>query len=480
MNTKTKILALTITTVFSSFSSFSQEVKFDKYLFINNKKDTIEAELGKFLVPENRSDSSSQEFAISFVRFKSTNPNPGSPIVYLAGGPGSSGVSTAKGDRFELFMKLREKADVIAYDQRGTGLSNILPQCPYAVSFDTKSPISRKEYVEKTIDNAQKCIAFWQEKGHDLSAYNTTENAFDLEDLRIGLGAKKVSLWGISYGSHLAFEYVRNFEDKVDRIVLASLEGPDETIKLPSNTEAFVDNICERAANNYGFEPKYPKLREVINSVHQKLSEEPQVVIYKARGDKLDTVGISNFELQSAVATFYLKNPDDSKKLPKLYTKMSQGDFSEIAPWVAILKKYVLNSISAMPFAMDMGSGISPERNKLVEKEIDGALLGSTINFLTYEWLNNLGFGQLPDEFRKLPENRVEALLLSGAMDGRTYVGPARKTAEAFLNGKHVVIDNAGHDLFMSSDNVGALILGFFGGEAVKISEIKIPPTPFD
>src|SRR5215510_11785865 len=93
------------------------------YTFENDKKEKVDAEFGTLLVPENRSNPESNLIELAFVRFKSTAKNPGPPIVYLAGGPGGSGIFTAKGSRFPLFMAFREIADVIAFDQRGTGFS---------------------------------------------------------------------------------------------------------------------------------------------------------------------------------------------------------------------------------------------------------------------------------------------------------------------------------------------------------------------
>src|SRR4051812_49221940 len=83
----------------------------------------VEAELGRLPVPQNRSKPSGRQIELAFVRFRSTTAIPGPPIVYLAGGPGGSGIATASGPRFHQFMAMREVADVIALDQRGVGLS---------------------------------------------------------------------------------------------------------------------------------------------------------------------------------------------------------------------------------------------------------------------------------------------------------------------------------------------------------------------
>ena len=86
-------------------------LKLKPYTFeTNDKKEKVDAEFGTLFVPEKRSDPDSNLIELAFVRFKSTAKNPGPPIVYLAGGPGGSGIGTARGESFSLFMALREIA----------------------------------------------------------------------------------------------------------------------------------------------------------------------------------------------------------------------------------------------------------------------------------------------------------------------------------------------------------------------------------
>ena len=54
-----------------------------------------------------------------------------------------------------------------------------------------------------------RCAAELRDKGIDLAAYNTEASADDLEDLRKALGAPKISLFGFSYGTHLALAAIR-------------------------------------------------------------------------------------------------------------------------------------------------------------------------------------------------------------------------------------------------------------------------------
>lgn len=465
---------------FCSSSALLGQLQLTPYVFVTAAQDTVLAERGTFLVQENRSIVPSNSIQLSFIRFKSTNPNPASPIVYLSGGPGGSGSATARHERFELFMKLREVADVIAFDQRGTGMSNQLVACPFSLDIPIEQALTKDVYLERSIANLKQCKAFWDAEKVDLSAYNTTESAKDLEVLRQVLGTEKISLWGISYGSHLAFEYIRLFEKNLDKLVLASLEGPNETLRLPQKTDAFLDQLCERAQDNYGQTPKYPQLKNKIIAVHQRLKENPVVVTIEEKDGQKIPVGISDFELQLAITVIYLRDPALSKKLPQLYTNMYQGDFSNIAPMVKLLKEAIAQPEHPMSFAMDMHSNLSAARKKLIQQQVKTSLLGDGINYLLLEWIEELNYFRLPNDFRTLPKNQVEALLLSGTLDGRTYLSSAVAIAQQFEQGQHIIIDNAGHNLYMRSPIIGDLVLEFFKGNALNLKSIELQPTIFD
>lgn len=479
---KESLLKLSIALILTFIQNhvFGQQLKIEPYEFITASKDTIQSERGTFMVKENREKSSSDSIQLSFIRFKSINPNPSSPIVYLSGGPGGSGSETARYGRFELFMKLREVADVIAFDQRGTGMSDKIIDCPYKINVPISAPLTKDDYLKITIENLKKCKSFWDYNTVDLKAYNTTESAKDLDALRKVLGSNKISLWGISYGSHLGFEYIRHFEENLDKIVLASLEGPDETLRLPKKTDAFLKQICERAKDNYGQSPKYPDLEKKITAVHKKLKEKPVVVEIKEKNGEKIKVGISDFELQLAITAIYLRDPSMSNKIPKLYSQMYLNDFSEIAPMIKLIKQSISEPENPMSFAMDMHSNASEARKKEIRKESKTSILGDGINFLMLDWIDQLNYFYLPEEFRKLKDNHVNALLLSGRMDGRTYLSSAVEIAESFKNGQHIIIDNAGHNLYMLSPVIGDLVLEFFKGENLNISELKLKPVTFE
>jgi len=68
----------------------------------------VDAQLGRLEVPAYHDDpAKGGKIELQFVRFPATTETPGAPIVYLSGGPGGSGIATARWRRFPLFMALR-------------------------------------------------------------------------------------------------------------------------------------------------------------------------------------------------------------------------------------------------------------------------------------------------------------------------------------------------------------------------------------
>ena len=86
-------------------------------------------------------------------------------------------------------------------------------------------------------------MRFWEREGVDYRGYTTWESAADVDAVRRALGVEKVNLLGISYGTHLALAIRKRYPDRVDRLVLASAEGLDQTVKLPARTDAYFERL---------------------------------------------------------------------------------------------------------------------------------------------------------------------------------------------------------------------------------------------
>lgn len=89
------------------------------------------------------------------------------------------------------------------------------------------------------------------------------------------------------------------------------------------------------------------------------------------------------------------------------------------------------------------------------------------------------GVPDLGDAFRAPVTSAVPTLFLSGTLDGRTYPESAVETASRFSNATHVLIENAGHNLFMVSPEVTDLIVAFLEGKPIEPVRIELPTPTF-
>lgn len=447
--------------------------------FTASSGESVEAWRGTLTVPENRADPASRTIALGYVCFRATTPEPGAPIVYLAGGPGGSGTGTAEGPRFPLFMAMREHGDVIAFDQRGTGLSDHTEPCRSSIA-----PREDEAHSDETIAQAYRaavieCSAFWRERGIDIAGYTTAESVADLDALRMHLGARKISLWGISYGSHLAFAALDAMDEHIERVIIASAEGLDQTVKLPHRTDAYFARLQEAVNAQPEAQAAYPDIIAMMERVHARLEAEP-ILLHLPQQDGSSAPFLLQRATLQRVASSMIADPGNARVLLMVYASLDAGETGFIAQ---LLSRFVEPgepiSLRAMPTAMDLASGISPQRLALVERQAEDSLLGLYLNFPMPHILGAVPGLDLGADFREGPVSDVPVLLLTGTLDGRTYPEGQREAVAGLSNVTQIMVVNAGHNLFMTTPEVGEAMHRFMRGEAVGPREIVVEAPAF-
>ena len=454
-------------------------LKLKPYTFENSRGEKVDSEFGTLLVPEKRGDPNSNLIELAFVRFKSTSKNPGPPIVYLAGGPGGSGIGTATGSRFPLFMALREIGDVIAFDQRGTGYSKPNLGCYERLMIPIDVAPSRAVAVEELRKNARGCIEYWRDiQRVDLTGYNTNESADDLEDLRKALGAKQISLWSISYGTHLALTTIRRHPQSIHRAILAGTEGPDHTYKLPSNVQKHLEDLAALIKADPELGKEIPDFLGLMKSVFDRLDAQPQTVeIADTRTKQNVKVIVNKFVLQYIVANNI--GTTVTANFPALFYRASKGDFTNPAQVWLNTSRQELGS--AMSFMMDCASGQTAARREQIAREAKETLLEDISNFPFPEICEEWKAPDLGDQFRSPVTANVPVLFISGALDARTPISNAEEYRKGFPNSTHIIIEGAVHSdpLFLSSPKIRDGMLEFLKGQPVTVTKIVAPPMKF-
>lgn len=431
----------------------------------------IEITTGIVDVPEQRPGAGPHRIQLAVIRLRRAGAAAPVANMLLAGGPGDSGtrlLSGLPGDRAAALLDLMG-GDVIAFDQRGTGLSR--PSLALTEPVPLAAPGSPAAWLPAMVSASRAAAAGLAARGVRLESYTTVESADDVDAVRRAFGYAKLNLWGRSYGSHLALATVRRHSTSIARLILASPEGPDHTLKLPARTDAVIARIGTRAG--------MPELPVKMRTVFDRLRTAPvTIAVADPAGGAAQQVTIGAFDLQWLTAQA-LGDPRLLATLPLAYREMAEGRFERIAPAVLAMRtRFRLGS--AMKYMMDLASYGSPARVARIRREADRALLGNAINFPLMELKNAWPDADLGHAFRAPVRSRIPALILAGDLDARTPVENAREIAAGLPRGHLVIVENAAHEFDLFGNPVlQPLLRDFLAGRPVPTERVVLPPIPF-
>jgi pimeloyl-ACP methyl ester carboxylesterase len=453
-------------------------VAFEPIAFELARDSTVAAEEGTVFVPERRSDPDSRTIPIRFVRFASRAETPAAPILYLAGGPGGSGTRAARGRRWDLFERLRDVADVVVVDQRGTGRSDAMPYCADRTPWPEDEVLTRAAYVRVHREAAARCLRFWRtETDADLRGYTTAESAADLDAVRRALGAERVSLLGISYGTHLALATLKRYPERIDRLVLASPEGLDQTVKLPARTDAYFARLQAALDADSAAAARYPDVRGLVADVLDQMAADPPTVTVDADEDGGYRLTLGRFPMQRFIG-YLISDPRTVPFLLDVLTDVQAGETASLARLADYFTSAQIG-FDGMALGMDVASGVSPERLAQVEAQAETALLGDALNFPMPHLRDAMPGHALGPAFRAPVASDRPALLLAGTLDGRTYPEAHAEVAAGLAASAVVTIEHAGHNLFFSHPDVPALVADFFAGAPPQPRTLTAPLPAF-
>jgi pimeloyl-ACP methyl ester carboxylesterase len=431
----------------------------------------------ELIVPEDRAAAEGSELSLFVARVPALTaaPRP-DPLVLLAGGPGQSAVDLYLQMRRAFDPALRER-DIVLLDQRGTGRSADGFDCKLAepTSFDR----SAREELQHAI---AACLA---ELDRDPRFFSTEPAVEDLESLRAALGAERLNLYGISYGTRVAQRYAARYPQRVrtlvlDGVVPASLAlGP----AIAADAQAALDGLFRRCSGEPDCAARYPDLRERFQGLRLRLASGPvSIDVANPATGRLETRLFSAGDFAGVVRLMSYSSATASL-LPLAVSEAYEGDYTMLAAQVDILT-------SDLATAMNM-----PMHNSVVctedvpfymqgrHEDASDAYLGTSVLEALETICSVWPVDPAPASVKAPLALRAPALLLSGELDPVT---PPRYAAEVMAagltNALHVTVRGQGHGIA----GIGCaprLIARFLEAASVEAVDARCldaePPAPF-
>lgn len=424
--------------------------------------------------PEAWTGASQNRSLIRFYRFASTASTPAPPVFLLSGGPGGSSIKRAQQDWFfdEIAM-YREVADVILFDQRGSGECVPNLRCTEAAPMDLSEGIVELAIFEAMRSGMERCRDHWIAEGVKLAEYNTDAIARDMDAIRKHLGHQQISVIGGSYGSHLGLHYLKKYPHCVYRAVFSGLEGPDDTYDIPSERLATLERIAARAEAAKELSGQIPEigLIEALRQTLKRLEAEPAHVAVQRGSQQREALVTA--DLLRFFITRDAEDRSDAERWPLRIAAWYEGDYSSIAP--AALGMTRIPPPNAMKCVVDLASGGSPERLAMIASDpADFFFIRTRVerNAAQAVW----PAADLGAEFNAPTRSDVPTLILHGTWDLSTPIENARRVARELPNSQFVEIVHGRHsalyDLFNHWGNeFRSRLKLFLKGEPMRFPE---------
>ena len=274
---------------------------------------------GVLKVPEDHDLENGKQISIAYLILQ-THANIASqdPFVHLSGGPGLAQLF-ASNIEYWSSHPVREKRDIILFDQRGIGFSSSLPtfrdEYLEIIASDITSTQEELRVKELLKDFKSQC----DEKSIKLENYNTYYNAKDVGLLMDKLGYQKYNVYGVSYGTVLGRLVQDLFPDYIKTAIYNSpkLFGEDmltDRLKSYSNALELIFEYSEKEYNSDSFDLR-KKYFEVLDSINAK----PLKINHQGK----------DFFINAHDAIYLLRRklyaPDSRKTLPVLLEELSNG-----------------------------------------------------------------------------------------------------------------------------------------------------------
>jgi len=407
---------------------------------------TVEAQCTHLEVPEDAAHPGGRKIQLAIAWVPAKSDDAADPVFMLAGGPGQSALDSypAVANAFDATLK---KRSVILVDQRGTGKSNPLackdPKGDKTALEEQDASINDPGTVQRMTTACRDTLS----QRADLRFYTTTDAIRDLDAVRTAIGAEKIDLVGISYGTRVAQHYARRYPSHTRAVVLDSV-APNELIF----GNDFARNLDDALALSFRECSKVPHCVERMGDPRKNLSDllaalgaHPQPVDYRdpVTGEmKHETLTRGHL---SMLARMYAYEPVAVATLPLTLSEASKGRYAPLMSQVRLVGD---NLGDAMTAGMQLSVICAEDADAMrADPAYDDSVLGNQMVALLQSQCAIWPHGQRPSDFHQPLVSDVPILVLEGEFDPVTPPRYGEQVVKHLSHGRLLVLKGQGHNV---------------------------------
>jgi len=362
------------------------------------------------------------------------------PVFFLAGGPGQSSVHFGP-FVFERLRKVRMDRDLVFVDQRGTGKSNPLDCVPDSDAFENLDrTIEQIEALE--IKEMQACLAGYDA---DPRLYTTSIAMDDLNEVRQTLGYNEINLFGISYGTRAALEYIRRHEATVRSAILDGVAPPTMVIpaRVAIDAQAAFEQLLADCKKQDTCRAAFPDLSQHFDELIARLGEDLTEVTFThpRTGETLPG------KINATVITRYLRGLLYDRTISRLIPFAIEAAWGgNYEPMMTLAFAFYgeespmsVGMTASVLCAEDMTRSLSPNDAGL---DFDNTLYRTFEKICAFWPRGTVDAGYFDPVTTDLP-----VLLTSGKLDPITPPAYAIEAAQTLSRYEHVIVPGVGHSV---------------------------------
>lgn len=285
----------------------------------------LTTECGTITVFEDRRAARGRTIDIHFVVARAEAAPAHQAVFAFAGGPGEGSTDMAGGAAGWL-SSLRASLDLVFVDQRGTGQSHPLA-CP-SLADSHPAAIFGHVFDPSLVTRCRDDLS----RDADLTKYTTDLAVDDVEDVRAALGYDRISLYGVSYGTRMAQEYVKRFPSRVRSVVLDGVVPFDNAIPVTyaASAQQSLERVFAACAARPACRSAYPHPAADFERVLHRFDAGPVTTRINSNSEGGTTVAMSRGDFSYAVRGILYGNA--TSRLPDMLARAAEsGDLSEFA-----------------------------------------------------------------------------------------------------------------------------------------------------